>query len=391
MPIIDRFADEAIVFHEVFAQAPYTTCSVPTMFTGLSWGAHGVVEGRDRLPEGEETLAESLRAAGYRTIGMTATPNNSERLGMAQGFDEFEQLWEEVGWKASIDPMYAADRLEARLQQGLDEMPLFLMLHLVPPHSPYTPPEEFRYWSDPAYDGPCDGTNRYLKSIRGRRRAVSQDDLNEIVALYDGNLRYSDAAVGRILKALDDAGRLDRAVVVITSDHGEAFFEHGRLDHNTTVYDEMLQVPLIVRLPPFLQARSFDPTRLISLEDLTPTLLGLAGRRPSSRSTGVDFFEGPVREEILHRTATGQNLFGFRTESWKLISDREGRLDELYDLSLDKDERVNVVLQNPALVSWLADRWDRVQAGLPPMMEVVEGVTNEDEKAMLRELGYIDS
>ncbi len=391
MPNISRFADGAMVFERVFAQAPYTTCSVPTMFTGLSWGAHGVVEGRDRLSDGEETLAESLQASGYQTIGITATPNNSERLGMAQGFDEFVQLWEGVDWRTSIDPMFAVERLQTRLREGMDEKPLFLMLHLVPPHSPYTPPVDFRRWSDPEYDGPCDGTDKYLKTIRGNRQAVTKADLDELVALYDGNLRFSDAAVGRILEALEGVGRLDRAVVVITSDHGEAFFEHGRLDHNTTVYDEMLQVPLIVRLPPFLQARSIDPSRLISLEDLTPTLLGLAGGMPSIRSTGIDFLGGRIRTDILHRSWTGGSLFGFRTDRWKLIANREGRLDELYDLTIDPNEHTNVILQHPGLVSWLADRWDRAQAGLPPTMDVVEVSTTDDEKAMLRELGYLDS
>lgn len=390
MPNIAQLAEGAMVFERVFAQAPYTTCSVPTMFTGLGWGAHGVVEGRDRLSEDEETLAESLQASGYKTIGITATPNNSERLGMAQGFDEFVQLWEGTDWRTSIDPMFAVERLEALLQGGLDEKPLFLMLHLVPPHSPYTPPLDFRHWSDPEYDGPCDGTNKYLKTIRGNRQAVSSADLDELVALYDGNLRFSDAAVGRILEALEGVGRLDRAVVVITSDHGEAFFEHGRLDHNTTVYDEMLQVPLIVRLPPFLQAQSIDSSRLISLEDLTPTLLGLAGSRPSNRSTGIDFLKGPIRTDILHRSWTGGNLFGFRTDRWKLIANRDGRLDELYDLGADPIEMVNVILRFPGVVSSLAAQWDRTEHLLPPQLDIIDVGMTDGEKAMLRELGYID-
>ncbi len=391
MPIIDQLADDAMVFSRVFAQAPYTTCSVPTMFTGLSWGVHGVVEGRDRLPDGEETLAESLQAAGYQTLGITATPNNSERLGMAQGFDEFVQLWEGANWRTSIDPMFAVKRLQARLEQGLDEKPLFLMLHLVPPHAPYTPPGSFRLWSDPEYNGPCDGTNGYLKTIRGHQETVSPADLNELIGLYDGNLRHSDAAVGRILEALESAGRLDRAVVVVTSDHGEAFFEHGHLDHNTTVYDEMLRVPLIVLLPDFLQAQLVDSSRLISLEDLTPTLLGLAGLLSPSRSTGVNFVTGPRRTEILHRTVAGAGVFGFRSDPWKLMTSRDGRLDRLYDLEADPKETTNVIFEHPGLVSWLADRWDRAEDSLPPPMDVVEVSTTDDEKAMLRELGYIDS
>lgn len=390
MPTIDRLAGDAIVFDRVFAQAPYTTCSVPTMFTGVSWGAHGVIRGRNRLSDGEETLAESLRASGYQTLGISATPNHSAQLGMAQGYDEFVQLWEGADWRTSIDPMFAVERLRERLRRGLDEKPLFLMLHLVPPHAPYTPPADFRHWCDPEYDGPCNGTDKYIKSIRGRQETVSAADLDEMVALYDGNLRFSDAAVEKVLETLDGIDRLTRAVVVITSDHGEAFYEHGRLGHNTTVYDEMLRVPLIVRFPASMEVASVDPSALISLEDLTPTLLGLAGLTPSPRSTGFDFLAGPGRNEILHRSAEGRNLLGFRTDRWKLIADREGRLFELYDLTIDPGERENVLLHRPEVVSSLADRWDRAEADLPSKMDVLEVSTSDDEKAMLRELGYLD-
>lgn len=393
MPHVDAFAADAVVFDRVFAEAPYTTCSVPTMFTGLSWRSHGVVKGQDRLPEGEETLAESLQMAGYRTIGITATPNNSKRLGMNQGFDEFEQLWEIDDWRRSIDPMVAADRLQSRLQQGLHETPLFLMLHLVPPHEPYTPPDEFRLWSDPMYDGPCDGTDKYLKSARRKRPVASAADRAQIVALYDGNLRFSDAAVGRILQALRDAGRLDEAVVVITADHGEAFFEHGHLGHNSSIYDEMLRVPLIVRLPGGGGVKDVDLNRLASLEDLTPTLLRLAGVAPSSRISGVDLFSDQQRSGLTIRTTESQGMVGFRSGRWKLIAGGGGAFVELYNLETDSGERSNVLLKHPEKVSWLADQWDRAEAKLPPVLDAEDvgdvGMT-DSERAMLQELGYID-
>ncbi|RLE28110.1 MAG: hypothetical protein DRJ65_00750 [Acidobacteria bacterium] len=389
-PRLDALAGEALVFRNVFAQAPYTTCSVATMFTGVAFGAHGVVRGRDRLSEQETTMAETLRDLGYRTIGVSATPNNSEGLGMAQGFDHFEQLLDGTDWLTSIDPMYAAQRIDT-LVDSLDEnQPLFLMAHLVPPHSPYTPPEAFRLWSEAQYDGPCDGTNSYLGGIRGPQD-VSPVDLKELVALYDGNLRFCDAAVERIMADLEAKGRLENAIVVVTSDHGEAFFEHGKRSHNSTIFDEMLRVPLVVHLPKGYETEGIDLDRLASLEDLTPTLLGLVGGNSSSRTTGVDLLSGPPRSGMLLRTSESHGIFGFRSGRWKLIADEQGRFDQLYDLKADKDEQSNVILRYPGVVSAMAARWARAEKLLPPRLDVVEAGMTDEERDMLHQLGYLDS
>ena len=389
-PRLDVLAREALVFRKVFSQAPYTTCSVSTMFTGVAFGSHGVIQGRNRLSEQETTLAEALRDAGYRTIGVTATLNNSERLGMAQGFDQFEQLWVGADWMKSIDPMFAAERTEEILSGFSDDGPVFLMVHLVPPHAPYTPPEAYRLWSEADYDGPCDGTDDYLRRIRDHRPDVSQADLNELIALYDGNLRFSDAAVERILADLDAVGRLDNTVVVVTADHGEAFFEHGHLDHNSTVYDEMLHVPLVLRVPPDIETARVDLDRLASLEDLTPTLLALAGVVPPDRVTGVDLLSDTPRNGILMRTSESQRIFGFRTKRWKVIAARGGLLAELFDLDADPSERKNVLLHFPEIVSSLAARWDLMEGRLPPRLDVVDVGVTEEETTMLRKLGYLN-
>jgi len=390
-PVLDGLATEALVFEQVIAQAPYTTCSVPTMFTGVAWGAHGVIRGRDRLSDGETTLAEAMKDNGYRTIGVTATPNNSRNLGMSQGFDVFKQLWEDVDWLTSIDPLYAAEQVEALLGDVDPEKPLFLMVHLVPPHSPYTPPDRFRFWSDADYDGPCDGSNEYLGSIREHRDRVSAADLAEMIALYDANLRFSDVAVGRILDMLKERGRLEGAVVAITADHGEAFFEHGKLDHNSTVYDEMLHVPLVLSVPPELEVENVNFERLASLEDLTPTLLDLAGIESSARSTGISLFSAVARTGILLRTSASQHVLGFRTDRWKLIDDGRGRFSRLYDLKADPLERDNVIVKNPGVVSFLAVQWARAEAALPPSLDVTDVGMTDQEKNMLFQLGYIET
>ena len=389
-PVLDRIAADALVFRKVFAQAPYTLCSVPTMFTGVGWGAHGVLTRRDRLSDEEITLAEALRDAGYRTIGLTASPNDSKRMAMDQGFDVFEQLWDDTDWATSIDPLYAAERVGPLLDDLPSDTPLFLMVHLVPPHAPYTPPDRYRLWSDPEYDGPCDGTEDYIRSVRSHRDRVSDSDLVHMISLYDANLRFSDEAVGRIIGMLDSAGRLEQTVVVITADHGEAFFEHGHLDHNSTIYDEMLHVPLVLDLPPGFDPSDFDPDRFAGLEDLTPTLLALAGVDVPPRTTGVDLLSDERRTGILLRTTVSQHILGFRTARWKLIDDRKGRPSELYDLVSDPLERNNVFDEHPGVVSFLTAQRKRAENLLPPRFGTDGVALSDEEKTMLRKLGYAE-
>lgn len=389
VPTIDRMAREALVFTQVVAQAPYTSCSVPTMFTGLGYSTHQVVGTKDRLSDEEQTLAESLKAAGYQTIGLSATPNNSAQLGMAQGYDDFIELWQGTDWATSIDPQYLADSAVQRIQSGLADGPVFMMFHLVPPHSPYTPPTEHRQWSAPGYEGPCDGSINYLNSIRGRQDTVSPQDFQELLALYDGNMRFCDAAVERIFEALNEVGRFENSLILVTSDHGEAFFEHGKLDHNSTVYQEMLHVPFVLRLPGGDRPAGIDLDRLASLEDLTPTVLAFAGVQPESRQTGLDLFSERRRRSILHRSATQQNIQAFRYGRWKLISDRRGVVTELYDLENDPGEQKNMLVARPDVVSWIIGAWQATRDAVPePLVSGEREITDEDRE-MLEQLGYL--
>ncbi len=387
---LGRWTRDALVFDSVFAQAPYTSCSVPTMFTGVDFSSHGVIRNNDRLHDDEVTLAESLQAAGYLTIGFTATPNNSRHLGMAQGFDEFTQVWEGVDWLTSIDPFFMAAKVATRIDQGLGNDPIFMMIHLVPPHSPYTPPEQFRVFSDPSYQGPADGSQSYLSSIRGRPEAVSEADLEALIALYDANLVYADTAADKILQALSAAGRFENAVLLVTADHGEAFFEHGEESHNSTVYDEMLQVPFMLRLPGGAKPSGLDVSRFASLEDLTPTLLSLAGIAPGPRATGLDLLGDADREHMLLRSADQQKITGFRLGRHKVIADRWGKIVELYDLSIDPGEKANLFIHRPGTVSWLADEWRRALAAVPPLLAGGKRDVTDAEREMLQQLGYVE-
>jgi len=391
-PNIDRLAREARVFHNVFALAPFTLCSVPTMVTGLSFLDHGVTQrGRTLSPE-IFTLAEQLREAGYHTIAFSTNPNNSRATGTDQGYDEFFELWTEIKGRASADPRFITERALETLAEIDDSRPLHLLLHYMPPHAPYNPAPEFDVFSDPDYDGPCDGSFATINGLDVGRRAPGNGCLDELIAHYDGNLFAADYWVGQLLDVLRARPRWKDTVVLVTSDHGEGFLEHGRTGHNKTVYDEMLRVPFILRLPEEFEDRTSSSDRMATLEDIVPTLLATASLTPAAPLGGVNLLDAETREPryFIARTAHIRPTYALRTGRWKVILPASGH-GMLFDLAADPGELANLGFRRRPefvalgqLLTWkLADRSTETER--PPTAELPE----EDRK-MLKALGYVE-
>lgn len=395
-PNIDRLAETSLVFTNVFALVPNTHQSVPTMVTGLSYLNHGVVKEGAVLGQSATTLAEYLRDAGYRTACFTATPNNSRSIGTEQGYNEFYELWTEVPRATSRTPNYLAARAVGWIDALDDSRPLHLQLHFVPPHAPYDPATEFDLFTDGAYDGSLNGAPRTLQAIDKANLAATDSDLAHIVGLYDGNLRAADDAVEKVLRALKSRRRWSETVVLVTSDHGEAFAEHGRMLHNNTVYDEMLRVPFILRMPQTFDRDDVDLERTATLADIVPTLLAAASMRPTSLLDGVDLLELSPRapmaanRSVVTRTAHPEPLRSLRTPRWKVILTPSGQ-GELYDLAADPGEHHNTAFENLPIYVGLGQLLTRRLTALPRLdpFARVEDLPDE-EREMLKTLGYLE-
>ncbi len=392
-PNIDRLSEESMVFTNVFALVPNTLRSVPTMITGLSYLDHQVTEDDSTLPDEAKTLAEYLREAGYATACFSANPNNSRAIGDDQGYDEFFELWTEVPRKVSRKPEYLTQRALGWLAAFDDSKPLHLQLHFVPPHAPYEPAPEFDLFTDPTYDGWCDGTPKTLRQIDKALRTADDADLAQITALYDGNLRAVDDSVEQVLDALRSRDRWKDTVVLVTSDHGEAFFEHRRMLHNNTLFDEMLRVPFILRLPGGMHPDGFDLDRLATLADLTPTLLAAASVQPAATLDGVDLLQPGAATDthnIAARTAHHYPLRALRTQRWKLVLTTSGQA-QLYDLASDPGEHKNVGFENlPTLVG--LGQFLTQRLAVPPSLAGTRSTTEAPlaDQEMLKALGYVD-
>ncbi len=265
-PILDALASEAVVFSDAWAVWPETSGSHMSLFTSRYPSEHGVTSFISAPPPALELLAERLRREGYLTRAFTEDGGVWAYAGFARGFSAY-------GERRSPDFIYrgeaAATFADAtRWVQSHADRTFFLFVHTYQVHAPYTPPEGYRdLFADVPGREPDDGAAQALA--------------------YDREVRFTDDQLGRFLDALRRLGVAERSIVIVTSDHGEEFREHGGMGHGRTLHREVLQVPLVLWAPGLLApARVVAPATLL---DVAPTLLELLGLAadPTHRGTSL--------------------------------------------------------------------------------------------------------
>ena len=394
-PESDRLAADGVRLDRVFSVAPFTLVAVPSLLTGLPWRDHGVLKKGMALGDSFVTLPEILRDAGYLTLGYSENPLVSVATGCSQGFAEFEEVYKQPRYhEPGSNPELAERMLRRRARRGLPDGPVFVYLHLMPPHTPYCPGPEHDLWGDPDYAGPANGTSQQLHAIEERRLAVDNADRERIVSLYDGNLHRIDASLGRIVADWRALGRERELLVVVLSDHGEAFGEHGRWEHLSTVYDEMLHIPLILWPKDRWQHLASLDDRLLSITDVMPLLLStLAVAPPADLRVPRRFSEvwaNPLsrRAEIVARTTVHEHTFGIRTDRWLAIHDTFSR-QELFDLRADPEARRNLRGEDPDRYRDLIKRMAAILQARIGSGEATTRELTEEELRNLRSLGYL--
>jgi len=292
-PHLDAFAAEATIFEDCLSTSSWTSPAHGSVFTGLSPILHGAGGPAGfRLRESVRTLAELARANGYLTAAFTQGHAIGGKLGFAQGFDQYSN-GPESGALPQVDGL--AEQVFAQATRWLDEFgqnPFVLFMHTYEIHAPYLPPDAFhgKFTNEPRGDG-------------NPAKNMSGADRDRIVALYDEGIAYTDHALGNFFAHLRATGILDRTHVIIFSDHGEEFWEHGGISHSFTLYQEQLHVPLIVRIAGDDAPRGRIGQRVI-LSDLFATSLDLLGitHTPSRDSISlVPLMQGAAYPRSLFR------------------------------------------------------------------------------------------
>jgi arylsulfatase A-like enzyme len=381
-------AGTGLVAADAMATTTWTRSSVASLFTGLDPAVHGTHGRNDVLAESVATLAERFRARGYRTIGAIANPNVGAQWGFDQGFDEYLRAAPRAAVDGDRRPATAAQVYAAALAridvEDARERPLFVYLHTVDPHAPYDPPEWLLDEERPAGAVLPQDLNLWNKN-------ATAAELTRAELLYRGEVAYADRELGRLLAALNTRGRLNNALVVVTSDHGEQFAEHGQFGHGLTLFQQELAVPLI-----FSGARIAGGQRLeapVSLRDLAPTIASFAGLAGINLG-GVDLLAAAPpadRDLVADLRLDGREWRGLRRGPLKLVGDQRQELPWLFDLSSDPGELTDMFAttrEARPMRRQLRDLLAALEAQV-----IIDGESSpeidEETRAQLRALGYI--
>lgn len=393
---IDAFAEDSVLFEEAVAQSAWTRPAVTSILTGLDPHSHGVQERLDALSRSFDTLPEILRREGYQTAAFVSSAVITAKFGFDQGFDTFRQRVKETIEPERPTSEWVNEEALRWLAQREPDRPFFLFLHTLDPHMPYRPPEPYRRRLAPRAD-PRAGLLEHVVALRDGQQPSSERDREEISALYDAEIAANDAAFGRLVSELQARGLYDSLMLVFVSDHGEELLDHGGWEHGATLYQELVHVPLLLKLPGGTGAgrRIGEMVRQV---DVLPTVLDVLGSKIPAGIQGTSLL--PLLQGSLRRPPaafSSLNVDGRRIESailrdkkliHTLAHDRRPLGLELYDLAADPEEQRNLAAVDPAAVrglSWLLEQ--RAKAGSPK--KAPEVPLDPELARQLRALGYL--
>ena len=304
-PHLNALANEGILFTNYFVNGNWTRPSTATMLTGLPPAKHGVESERDRLADGFVTLGEVLRKEGVPTGAVVGNGNAGSAFGLGRGFDFYADTVKHWRGLPSADQVVELSLPFVRKHR---KDPFFLMLFFVDPHDPYHAPGEYENMFVE------DKSVRLIRTPHWELGKYTPAELERMVATYDGAVRYTDAALGRFFDALRKEGVYDEATIIVTSDHGEAFGEHGVFLHSHHFYDEIVRTPLIIKAPGMSRRGGYNRTLFQTL-DIFPTVVGRYGGKARGGGMGIDIldFLSAPKGKTGHRWVICEfNNFGIR-------------------------------------------------------------------------------
>jgi arylsulfatase A-like enzyme len=399
-PNLRALASRGTVFGSAVSQSSWTLPSFASILTGKYPQQHGAMFLTGTLRESEVTLPEVLREAGYSTGAVVSHFYVDERHGFSQGFDRF---------RTDYDPMVRtlvnSERVTDLGLEFLDrhrDDDFFLFLHYFDPHYEWMNHAGWDFAD--SYSGWLREDPMDIYNLRAKRHLLETPEVDWLRALYDEEIAYTDAAIGRVVDYLREHGLLDSTAIVVVSDHGEEFLERGWLGHTITLNEEVVSVPLVAVFPGAggnstvvdspVETRSLFATILDYLE------IGDAERPGASLLPLVRGEAAPAGSDIAYssvwlppdRSDVGKNVVmsAVRSGDWKLIVDHLRGREHLYDLATDPEEAVDLTGERPeklAELLTLLDDWvaKMQEAGVDlPQLE-----PDDELREKLRSLGYL--
>jgi arylsulfatase A-like enzyme len=351
-PNIDRLSRDAVLFENAISQASWTLPSFASLFTSLYPSFHGANLMARRLLPVSPTLTATLEAAGYTTAGCVRSLFLLPRRGIVNDFD----LYYGKAPRTEDQLPVIAHWLET-----IPSRPFFLFVHMLVPHSPYEPPAPYAGRFQAPGVPRTTATSDFLTLTDKKNGPLTPAELDSLRASYDENILYFDSAIGKILEDLRRAGAEANSLIILTSDHGEQFREHGRLMHGKSLYQEEIHVPLVLKLPGGRGPRGLRVADRVRGIDILPTILDFLGLATPGEAQGRSLLplvrgkalpEQTVFSELhtLRQTALLHGPFKYVTGD-RARRDRKihpaGTWEALYDLEHDPGETRDIISERP--------------------------------------------
>lgn len=360
-PNIDKIASDGYLFTQAYSPAPWTLPAFSSIMTGVNPLVHKTTDSKSKLPETFTTIAEYLASSGYKTGAIGKNVFLHPEYNIDQGFmeynfypkrnelvDSFGGAFIRVAFPGSFKTDASTSDLTDISINWLNEnqdRDFFLWIHYFDPHIPYTPPEEYIVDSN---DTESSIGNNFQSAgiIRGGHYSPNLSDRERIRQLYDAEVRYVDDNIGRLLETLEELDLYKDSLIIVTSDHGEEFWEHGGFEHGHTLYNELINVPLIIKLPSKENNKSIDIP--VTTQSLMPTILELSEieheNGPYIASSLVPLLENKpsdyevkpiISSSLLYYEDRESALFDENKYIRRIITNQE----EMYDLTNDPGEQ----------------------------------------------------
>ncbi len=420
-PTIDAVAAEGVRFETAVSTTSWTLPSHAAMFTGLFDSAHGLFENGLALSDQHVTLADTLREAGYHTAGFFGGPYLHPTYGLNKGFETYQSCMTKIADSVSNEDIReharqpfddahedvtgprTIDEVKRWCAKPSDGRPFFMFVHLWDVHYDYIPPQKYVELFDPGYQGSLDA--RHYMQNDAIRPDMDPRDFQHLVALYDGEIRFTDDNLKEILAAVEArAGGKEKLLIAIVADHGDEFFDHGHKGHMRTLLDELVHVPMIFRWPGHIASGKTIGGQVRTI-DLFPTMATAAGAKIPSAVQGQSLLDAarlgvspPPKPALLELLIDPAEARALRTEKLKVVKSTLRKDDAVttksggFKLDLDPKEQHFVGEQDPDVAHGL----DELQKLTTETLDLRKRLHAAPKRAVvdpkleqrLKELGY---
>ncbi|MCK5611765.1 sulfatase [Candidatus Pacearchaeota archaeon] len=402
-PNLDKIASESVLFTQAISPASWTTPAHMSIFTALYPIKHNVLNTKMKLNIEVITLAKVLQGHGYMTGACISAPTMLPAdLGFSRGFDTYDDYTVGIDVDMNmfgLNDLYGGQNshpicpithsMATTFLEGRGKGKFFLFIHYWDIHGNYDAPQPYKKMFDKDYEGNFDGSQESINKIKP---GIAKRDLEHMIARYDGEIRYVDDYIGKLMDKLRELNLLDKTLLIITADHGEEFLEHGGNWHGKTLYDEVIHVPLIIRYPSLIPQNNVITTQ-VSTVSIMPTILDIVDIPLEHQVQGESLLpliiaETQVPIQPVYSEMTKNEKRAIRADDFKFIGDFENDERQLFDLKKDSREYINLIDKETEIAGDLEKkllRW--IKASRSSTEKPAE--LDEQTKQRLKSLGYL--